>query len=260
VPSALLYSRVLPFAMSMARVPKCALEPSSSAAETLPSDPAVAVVEIPYSGHEEADQRNEEMAQLQADLEWSEHVAQQLASSGKQTGSQHVVEGGGRDAADLVPGCQAEQLILLDFARHPAELQRSLLESPSLRGCRADLEAHGYACVLPRGAVIFVHAAQYREAMHLINGMELKRSHVLVTASLEYLVEEALAQIPSRRRPSKKTRPIGEMPSPLQVVTRRTFLGVMPRLLAASAVNQSTAAAHGSPNPRRATTLSGVHF
>ena len=55
------------------RAPVCALQlpavPSVGAARVMSSYPAVAIVEISHLGDEEAAQRDEELAQLQADIE-----------------------------------------------------------------------------------------------------------------------------------------------------------------------------------------------
>lgn len=48
------------------------------------------------------------------------------------------------------------------------------------------------------GAFIFVHPWQFRSAMQGLNHVELKADHIVVAASLEYLVAEAMGMTISR--------------------------------------------------------------
>merc|ERR1712136_544927 len=83
------------------------------------------------------------------------------------------------------------------------------------------------------GALVFCAPSQNRAAQRLMVGRDLRRRHVLVAESLEYLIEAALLSIPCRRRPSRRRSRniIGPLPAALVTATSRSFLGVLPREL-----------------------------
>eukprot|EP00928_Gymnodinium_smaydae_P030840 TRINITY_DN22812_c0_g1_i1.p1 TRINITY_DN22812_c0_g1~~TRINITY_DN22812_c0_g1_i1.p1 ORF type:complete len:455 (+),score=53.96 TRINITY_DN22812_c0_g1_i1:59-1366(+) len=147
---------------------------------------------------------------------------------------------------------QQEGLVLLEFAQRTREALDELQNGPTFHVCRQGLQDHGFNCVLPGGTLIFCAPSQYRAAQQLLIGRDLQRRHVLVTESLEYLVEDALLNIPCRQRPSRnrKRDVVGPLPCSVVVATSRTFIGILQRQLDASAVVQSTPTA---PNPRRIT-------
>jgi len=153
------------------------------------------------------------------------------------------------------PSEDSDALFLLQFKRHPCVLRDTLLGSHALLQCRHGLTDHGYSYELPSQALVFVHACQYREVMAMIAGQNLKQSHVLVSNSILYLVEEALSTIPSRQRPSRSQVVVGVMETHFLIGVKRTLIGVIPRHLAPSEVTQSTTEAHGAFNPRRQTSM-----
>merc|ERR1712080_174911 len=105
----------------------------------------------------------------------------------------------------------------------------------------------GFPCERPGGSFLVCEPPQDHGALRLLNRLELNKNDVVIAESLCYLVDEALATIPSRRRPKTTRKAVGTVLDLLICEVRRTFLGYFPRKLAASAVVQSTAHA---PNPR----------
>jgi len=172
----------------------------------------------------------------------------------------------------------AERVYLLQFSRYPEELRLALLEGNALRQCRDALKDAGYNASLPSGAKIFVQPWQYKDVKAALVGTELRPYHVVVSESLEYLVSESLQQIPRQLKIKIKARSAihldeatsgkgGEdslgnelnteefdgvsADTPADIVVRRTFICIVPRLRSSASVNQSTTEAHGSLNPRR---------
>merc|ERR1712118_350355 len=66
------------------------------------------------------------------------------------------------------------------------------------------MEQAGYSCELPEKALIFVKPEQYETTKRALLNEEVHPFHIIVTESVEYLVDEALAEIPCRRRPRQK--------------------------------------------------------
>lgn len=89
----------------------------------------------------------------------------------------------------------ADAVCLLRFNRRPEDMVSTLEEGASLRACRANLAEAGYDWKLISGTFVFVHPEQYASVMRAIVGWELKGHHVIISESLEYLLEEALNDI-----------------------------------------------------------------
>lgn len=123
--------------------------------------------------------------------------------------------------------------MLLQFAQRSREARNELLTGAARRSCREVLQGHGLPLTMPTGALVFCAPSQYRAAQRLMVGRDLRRRHVLVAESLEYLIEAALLNIPCRRRPSRRRSRniIGPLPAALVTATSRSFIGVLPREL-----------------------------
>eukprot|EP00928_Gymnodinium_smaydae_P041369 TRINITY_DN28009_c0_g1_i1.p1 TRINITY_DN28009_c0_g1~~TRINITY_DN28009_c0_g1_i1.p1 ORF type:complete len:795 (+),score=73.75 TRINITY_DN28009_c0_g1_i1:52-2385(+) len=182
----------------------------------------------------------------------------------------------------------SEDVHLLQFARYPEQWREALLEGISLKSCRDALEEAGYTCVLPSGCKVFVHPWQYLDVMAALSRMgdTLRPYHVVVSASLEHLVEECLARIPRQLKVKVRARDLMNLraeqqegldsgdrhsepaaPSYQNVANgsweqtaqselslyevKRTFLCRYCPVRSSSSVVQSTTEAHGGFNPRR---------
>jgi len=169
-----------------------------------------------------------------------------------------------------------EQLSLLQFNRHPQEWMTALSDGPALRACRLALVNEGYNWKLLTGTFVFVYPWQYRAAMQSVNGMVLKGGDMIVTQSMEYLVEESIASIKkgawakarraldtstyaqsacasaSTAGDADTTYEFTDIGDAFSFECRRTFLSFVPRLLDAATVVQSTTEAiEGCVNHRR---------
>lgn len=126
----------------------------------------------------------------------------------------------------------------------------------------------GFQWLHESGAKIFVHPWQFEATMATIaqQGLPLRPYDVIVSESLEYLVQASLSDIPCRDGARMKTRQVLEpavyadesQPDTededlvMTLVIARTFLCAVPRLRACDSVTQSTTEAHrGGLNPRR---------
>lgn len=101
-----------------------------------------------------------------------------------------------------------EQIFLLKYNRAPEVFRTALLEGLELKQCRDALQELGFNCVLKSLAEIFVHPWQYEEVVSTLRNekVELKNVNVIVSASLEHLVQAALEKIPSRQGVRLKNR------------------------------------------------------
>lgn len=86
-------------------------------------------------------------------------------------------------------------LILLQFNRCHKALRDALSEGLPLKGCREELEQHGFNFRLPCGNMVFVHPDQHHAArMAHLPEQKMKQQcfYIIVAADLEYLVDETL--------------------------------------------------------------------
>jgi len=84
---------------------------------------------------------------------------------------------------------------ILKFNRNPQSMVYALEQGPSLQLCRRELESMGFAWKMKSGAYIFVHPSQYHAVTRALIGRILQKTHVVVSASFEYLLEEALGEV-----------------------------------------------------------------
>lgn len=189
---------------------------------------------------------------------------------------------GSRESAthDATP-MDPEKVHILRFGSAPSggdSFQRfydAVLQGPQLKQCRQALESAGHSVVLPERTLVFVKPEQYFNVRRELVGRALTFFHMIITESLEYLIDEVLSNIPYKRRPRVKADSIGrteivvaqssqdssdctpdedgppaqdtEQPddqeeenNPMVIVEKRTFLGEYPELRPAHTVVQST--------------------
>jgi hypothetical protein len=174
----------------------------------------------------------------------------------------------------------SEEVVLLDFNRRPKEMNDLLAKGSPLRACREALEREGHNWKLLSSTMVFVHPSQYRDVMKALNGRSLRPSHVVVSSSFEYLVEESLSEIGKgawaktrsslvlqrcivsetgatvgsshERRTLERLGKDQELCA-VALEIKRTFLCMAPALRRAASVAQSTTEAHSGCglNPRR---------
>jgi len=76
---------------------------------------------------------------------------------------------------------------------------------PQLRPCIDSLDAAGLSCRHHSGALLFVYPKQFEDVSRAIaGGPRLHPFNIIIAESLEYLLEEVLAEMPCRQRPREK--------------------------------------------------------
>lgn len=99
-----------------------------------------------------------------------------------------------------------EEILILEYSRHPLELEEALLQHPSLEACRQALAMENLSFKLEGGAKIFVKPAYYEAVIKALEGKELKPWLVIVAAEFEQAVGQAVASLPSRMQVRQKKR------------------------------------------------------
>lgn len=160
-----------------------------------------------------------------------------------------------------------EEMFLCKLNRMTKELRQALCSGVPLRQCRAALDAEGHNWQLPSGALVFVQPWQYRSAIRALvsQDMDLRADHIILSSSVEHLIEETL-EVSARGSGSWiKTRrhlqvgsvvasaPDSEKDEAIQLVVRHTFVCSARRRRPASEVTQSTTEVDSRKglNPRR---------
>lgn len=90
----------------------------------------------------------------------------------------------------------------------PKDWVDALLEGPSLKDCRLELELAGHYCVLQESfAKVFVHPHQWDAVMDALQHCpKLQRTSVIVADGFEHLLRATVNQLRSRVRPKFKAR------------------------------------------------------
>lgn len=218
--------------------------------------------------HEEpAALRDEELLGLQADEDFAANVEWNLhRAMGYKAGTSTQFE----------ESVSSENVHILRFGGGNTEHFREiLLKGPQFSLCREALKNAGYTCHHQSGALVFIHYQQFHDVERALDGIELHPFHIIITETLEYLLDEILSEMPCRQRPRKKVGGRqaldlhvdpqdsaggskssdlvhgdvgGEEPksamddasSEYVLVVQRTFLCFAPRMKAADTVVQST--------------------
>jgi len=199
-------------------------------------------------------------AALTADAQLASFIAE-----GRFPGQGAVTEADSDEGVEWVPD---ERVFLLDINRPSKGMCDALDDGRPLRACRDALDVAGHPWKLLTGTRVFVHPEQYRAVMRALNGQTILSWHVVMTQSLEHLVEESLAGIGkgawARDRTALEMRASGtavattgsassDAEPSYQFEVKRTFLCVTACPRPAATVAQSTTEAHENAvvNPRR---------
>jgi len=104
-----------------------------------------------------------------------------------------------RNLHALVETEPAEQVLLLQLNRTSERVVLALSNGNALNACREALHQEGYSFRLASGAMVFVQPMQYHSAISAaklcVPSGRLMSSHIVIAASLEYLIAESLAGI-----------------------------------------------------------------
>jgi len=214
--------------------------------------------------HEPPAFRDPSMLDAQANSQWVDDVACCISSN---AGTLQCEDG----------DVQARDVLVLRFGS-PASggdglhrFRTILKEGPQLRVVRVALQDAGFPCQLTCGALMFVEPGDAPDVLRALEGHSLCPYHIVVDASLEYLLDEILSGFSFQKRPKRKSGASGrrslcwedsqasnfEDSSTTQThdpdgfqsmvfVEERTFLSWKPMLKAASTVIQSTTEAASS--------------
>jgi len=193
------------------------------------------------------------------------------------------VERGVQAVIDAPRGSASEQVFIGKLNKLSREVRAELAEGASLQICREELNAAGKDWKLDNGVFVFVHPAQYDNAMVALREKRLFPDQVVFAESLEYLVAEALDRCRTWMRsqeglslPANDTARHGipaassstagssschaqagdyDVPWAPHVVIERTFLCLAPavRAVSSAVTVSSTDARKPQANPRRKT-------
>merc|ERR1712058_206812 len=83
-------------------------------------------------------------------------------------------------------------------------LAERLLNGPEFGPCREAMDEAGHQCVLPSRALCFLKPAQVLDVDHALVGKDLRHYNIVISSGFEYLLNEVLEAMPSRKRPRQK--------------------------------------------------------
>eukprot|EP00746_Dinoflagellata_sp_MGD_P152669 gnl/MRDRNA2_/MRDRNA2_83822_c0_seq2.p1 gnl/MRDRNA2_/MRDRNA2_83822_c0~~gnl/MRDRNA2_/MRDRNA2_83822_c0_seq2.p1 ORF type:complete len:619 (-),score=95.23 gnl/MRDRNA2_/MRDRNA2_83822_c0_seq2:182-1831(-) len=154
-------------------------------------------------------ERDESLLQLQADAEWAHFTEDQIRMSmqsvpGNET--QHAALHAASSSADEHASSALENVHLLRFGGTADwdDFRQAVLHGVQFLPWREAMNKAGYPCEHSSRAIILVKPVQYPDSCGQLENFELRPFHVVITESLEYLLEEVLATFPCRRRPREK--------------------------------------------------------
>jgi len=151
------------------------------------------------------------------------------------------------------------RVVLLQFSRSTAEMERSLEQSVHLQPARDALLREGYGWRLPSGAKVFMDPHHFHAVRSHLS-RQWQPCHVIVTEDLEPFVMEAVRQLPSRLQVRLRgATPLGLVAEEAEgiVLVDRTFLHVPttglrnPESVAQSTTEARTRNGYHGVNPRR---------
>jgi len=152
-----------------------------------------------------------------------------------------------RVRAPVAPHTDLPAVNLLTYRSGKGELFRKmLLEDAEFASLRGQLGSRGMRPDLPCGALVLVHPDHYHAVLYNVAGRKLKRYNLIIVESDEYLLDEVLHRLSSKRRPRENRQERQKIEFAATFVTKRTFLCLVPTLRVASAVAQSTTEAQRS--------------
>mmetsp|Transcript_84245 Transcript_84245/g.260516 ORF Transcript_84245/g.260516 Transcript_84245/m.260516 type:complete len:462 (+) Transcript_84245:3-1388(+) len=107
---------------------------------------------------------------------------------------------------DSQEGCSSERVVVLQIRRPPTkspgeQFRKALLDK--MWPCQKELERanSSWSCEQPTGVLVFVGPDLYPATMQSLVDKDFRRYHVVVSESWEYLIGEALSELPFKRRP-----------------------------------------------------------
>jgi len=162
-----------------------------------------------------------------------------------------------------------ETIVLCKLNRMTASLRNALCDGIPLRQCRTALIGDGHKWRLPGGALVFVQPWQFRSVMHALGSKELHADHLIVSSSMDHLVQETLEMSARgtgswvKDRCQLMVEDAGSVAATAGhhgidqadqygLVVERTFLNSAPKRRPEAEVTQSTTASRMGPNPRAA--------
>jgi len=197
--------------------------------ETRPADDSSVVTVLQEVFHcEPAAVIDQEVAEFQVQTEADDQFA-------------YLVER--RIQASEMQQAQSEKVHLLSFRAGQGELFRKmLLEDKEFKPLRLSLQDAGCPLTLrPSGTVVLVKPSQYFGVMSALGKRKLKRYELLITESVEYLMDQVLTRMASKSRPRERRGERVEFDVDVcQFVIRRSFICQAPQILKSDTVTQST--------------------
>jgi hypothetical protein len=145
------------------------------------------------------------------------------------------------------PGPCSPNVYLISFRSGKGEwFRKMLLLDKEFNPLRKSLLDAGYPILLPPSkAIVLVRPDQYLETVNsqALSARTLKRYHVVIAESEEYLMDEVLSRMSSKKRPRENKAERAEIESKsfyANFVVKRTFIVEAPMFLVANTVVQST--------------------
>ena len=176
---------------------------------TVSREHAASAGDFPIESIEHAEEpayRDEQLLSLHSDHDFASLVDMQMHSAQSRCSSEET---------SVVP----EKVHLLRFrGGDGTSFRKSLLDGPQFWPCRDDMERQGFPCELPSQALVFVKGEQCAEVMEAIVDYDLHPFHIIIAEHLEYLLDEVLQDIPSRRRPREKKSSLSTVEVPWKVI------------------------------------------
>lgn len=152
--------------------------------------------------------RDEEVIASRATVAWVEHVEQRIQDSIGDPREAAIVDPDISLSSDVA--AVAEKIHLLRFgsprcgADSSESFRDAMLRGPELQLCRVALANAGFEYILPEESLMVVKPEQYLDVRNALSGIELHPFHIVITETLEYLLDEILMQFPFKRRPRLK--------------------------------------------------------
>mmetsp|Transcript_36990 Transcript_36990/g.80771 ORF Transcript_36990/g.80771 Transcript_36990/m.80771 type:complete len:150 (-) Transcript_36990:280-729(-) len=116
-----------------------------------------------------------------------------------------------------------------------------LLQDAEFEPLRRSLKAHNCPSVLqPSKAIVLVRPEQYFDTIASLGCRHLKRYNVVIAESEEYLMDQVLVRMASKKRPRENRQEREELDLDVRFVELRTFICEAPKFLMAGTVAQST--------------------
>lgn len=214
---------------------------------------------IEYVDHhgEPAARRDESLLEEQALHDWADNVTR-LVDPLRHTANGIEANDVDGDVMSNMRELQSDiegEVRLLTFTRSPNSLDQALLATEELRETREALRRAGHAVSLPSGAKVLVAPEEYATAIAAIQGKNLEKTNVIVSAHLVPVVKAAVRNGTSHKQ---NVRVKSEFAIAYKYheddevgVVKNTFLcSSLPHRGVSSVVN-STSILHHATNPRQ---------